>query len=192
MKKLIFISTILFAGSLLTGCSSEKHVVNNSSSKVSSATKHYSYLTKGHSNKINLHLKYKGFKLASTPIEYRGTWYRANPYDKKATKLVITNYTINGAATYHQVDPNLKLDRHSEKQNKEYAGNAIAINVDNNLLKTRSFFDTVGLVYKTGQFKGHPCLFMSYGTNPKAINGAVFKDKGIALKYRKFDFSKLK
>ncbi|MBN6049551.1 hypothetical protein [Lactobacillus helveticus] len=183
MKKLIFISTILFAGSLLTGCSSEKHVVNNSSSKVSSAAKHSSYLTKGHSNKINLHLKYKGFKLASTPIEYRGTWYRANHYDKKATKLVITNHTINGAATYHQVDPNLKLDRHSEKQNKEYAGNAIAINVDNNLLKTRSFFDTVGLVYKTGQFKGHPCLFISYGTNPKAINGAVFKDKGIALKY---------
>lgn len=33
---------------------------------------------------------------------------------------------------------------------------------------------------------------MSYGTNPKAINGVAFKDKQAALKYRKYDFSKIK
>lgn len=48
------------------------------------------------------------------------------------------------------------------------------------------------MVYKLGQFKGKNCLFMSYGTNSNAINGATFKDKNTALRYRRYDFSKVK
>lgn len=141
--------------------------------------------------KIDLHKKYKGFKLTIVPFKYRGTWYRANPYSKKATKLVITAHTFNGFVTYRKVNPNLKLDHNSEMQNKEYAGNAVMISTDGSTLKERGFLDTVEMSYKLGQFKGHDCLSMSYGTNPKAINGVAFKDKKIALKYHKYDFLKV-
>lgn len=33
---------------------------------------------------------------------------------------------------------------------------------------------------------------MSYGTNSNAINGATFKDKNTELRYRRYDFSKVK
>lgn len=142
--------------------------------------------------RIDLHKKYKGFKLTTVPSQYRGTWYRADPYSKKATKLVITTHTFNGYVTYQKTDPNLKLDHNSEKQDKEYAGNAVMISTNNGTLKERGFLDTVDMVYKLGQFKGQDCLYMSYGTNPNALNGVAFKDKSVALKYRKYDFSKAK
>lgn len=142
--------------------------------------------------KISIHHKYKGFKLATVPAIFHGTWYRGDPFSKKARKLIISNHKVNGDITYKKVDSNLKLDHNSVKQNKKYVGNICLINVQRNSLKVRGFLDTVDLIYKTGWFKGHPCLFMSYGTNPQAVNGVVFKEKKIAIKYRKFDFSKIK
>lgn len=192
MKKITLISTTLLMGFLLAGCTAhhtEEHAESQHSTR--SSKTHPSTTSKKFTNKIDLHKKYKGFKLATIPTQYRGTWYRANAYEKNATKLVITTHTVNGAAAYQQTDPNLKLNRHSEKQNKEYAGNAVVVKNVNNSLKVRGFLDPVNLVYRPGQFKGQPCLFMSYGTNPKATNGAVFKNKAAALKYRKFDFSKV-
>lgn len=191
MKKLTFIFIILITG-LLTGCSPASHHISteNSYKKIAKHSNKKQY--KSTSSKINLHKKYKGFKLTTVPTEYRGTWYRADPYSKKATKLVITSHTFNGYVTYQKTDPNLKLDHNSEKQNKEYAGNAIMISTENGILRERGFLDTVDMVYKLGQFKGKNCLFMSYGTNSNAINGAAFKDKNTALKYRRYDFSKVK
>ena len=191
MKKLTFISIILITG-LLTGCSPASHHISteNSYKKIAKHSSKKQY--KNTSSKINLHKKYKGFKLTTVPTEYRGTWYRADPYSKKATKLVITSHTFNGYVTYQKTDPNLKLDHNSEKQNKEYAGNAIMITTKNGILKERGFLDTVDMVYKLGQFKGKNCLFMSYGTNSNAINGATFEDKNTALRYRRYDFSKVK
>lgn len=190
MKKTLFTSTVLLTGLFLTGCTPTHHQVSKTSSKIE---KHPSAKqSKSISPKIDLHKKYKGFKLTSVPDQYRGTWYRGDPYSKKATKLVITTHTFNGSVTYQRIDSNLKLDHNSEKQNKEYAGNAVMITTDNNSLKERGFLDTVDMVYKLGTFKGETCLYMSYGTNPKAINGVAFKDKQVALKYRKYDFSKIK
>ena len=183
MKKLTLLSTSLLTCLLLAGCSihhTEEHTAPQHST--GSSKKHHSTTSKRIINKIDLHKKYKGFKLATIPTQYRGTWYRANAYEKKATKLVITTHTVNGDAAYQQTDPNLKLNRHSEKQNKEYAGNAVVVKNVNNSLKIRGFLDLVDLVYRPGQFKDQTCLFMSYGTNPKATNGAVFKNKTAALK----------
>lgn len=191
-KKFILANFILLIGMSLSACNhhSEEHA--NSSSKSVQIRKSTSSISKKKSFKIDLHKKYKGFKLTTVPEKFRGTWYRGNPYDKKATKLIITKHTINGAVTYRKVDANLRLDHNSEKQNKEYAGNAIMISTTDNSLKERGFLDAVDMVYKVGNFKGHPCLFMSYGTNPKAVNGVVFRDKNTALKYRKYDFSKVR
>lgn len=191
LNKIILISTILLMGISMSACGhhSEKH---SECSSTSVKVKHHSSsIPKDSSIKTDLHKKYKGFKSTTVPTEYRGTWYRGNPYDKKATKLVITEHTINGAITYRKIDPNLKLDRYSEKENKEYAGNAVMISTDDNSLKERGFLDAADMVYKNGNFKGKTCLFMSYGTNPKAVNGVAFKDKSTALKYRKYDFSKV-
>lgn len=121
--------------------------------------------------KINIHHKFKGFKLANVPKQFCGTWYRADPYSKKARKLIITSHTVNGDIAYQKIDPDLKLNHNSVKQNKKYAGNICLISVQGNSLKVRGFLDVVDLVYKTGFFKEHSCLFMSYGTNPQAING---------------------
>lgn len=194
MKKLIFTSTILLTGLILAGCAPVKHQITHTETSSKKAL-HSSSHKKQHKNvapKIDLRKKYKGFKLTTVPSQYRGTWYRADPYSKKATKLVITTHTFNGYVTYQKTDPNLKLDHNSEKQNKEYAGNAVMISTDNGVLKERGFLDTVDMVYKLGQFKGQSCLFMSYGTNPNVVNGVAFKDKKVALKYRKYDFSKIK
>jgi hypothetical protein len=132
---------------------------------------------------------YPGFSLDTVPQQFCGTWYRANQYDKKATKLVISAHAVNGLTVYQQTDPDLKLDKNSPKQTKEYAGLAAVITISANQLKVRVFFDTVDLIYTLGQFKGQACLYLTYGTNPKAINGAIFKDKQTALKYRQYDFS---
>lgn len=195
MKKIIFISTILLTGLSLTGCAPVTHHVSHTeTTKTSSKASTHSHTKQAQSTgpKIDLHKKYKGFKLTTVPSQYRGTWYRADPYSKKATKLIITTHTFNGYVTYQKVDSNLKLDHNSEKQNKEYAGNAVMISTDNGTLKEHGFLDTVDMVYKLGQFKGQDCLYMSYGTNPNAVNGVAFKDKNVALKYRKYDFSKAK
>lgn len=190
MKKLFFTSTILLTGLFLSGCAPTHHQVSKTSTKIE---KHPSKKqSQNITPKIDLHKKYKGFKLTTVPEQYRGTWYRGDPYSKKATKLVITTHTFNGSVTYQKIDHNLKLDHNSEKQNKEYAGNAVMITTDNSSLKERGFLDIADMVYKLGKFKGEDCLLMSYGTNPKAINGVAFKDKQAALKYRKYDFSKIK
>ncbi|MDB6227351.1 hypothetical protein ODV20_09955, partial [Lactobacillus amylovorus] len=83
------------------------------SSQSSSSSKIVRHETKSSSEAphINIHKKYKGFKLATVPSQYRGTWYRGDPYSKKARKLVITEHTVNGDVTYQKVDPNLKLNR---------------------------------------------------------------------------------
>lgn len=194
MKKLLFTSTIFLTGLMIAGCAPVKHEIthNETSSKTEKHSSSHKKQYKIATPKIDLHKKYKGFKLTTVPSQYRGTWYRADPYSKKATKLVITTHTFNGYVTYQKTDPNLKLDHNSEKQNKEYAGNAVMISTDNGVLKERGFLDAGDMVYKLGQFKGQSCLFMSYGTNPNAVNGVAFKDKKVALKYRKYDFSKIK
>lgn len=99
---------------------------------------------------------------------------------------------MNGAVVYQQIDPNLELNRNSARQNKEYAGDGEIIAFGSNQIKVRGFFDTVDLVYTIGNFKGQPCLFLSYGTNSRTINGIIFKNKQAAVKYRKYDLSKIK
>lgn len=192
MKKAIVLISVM-AAALLTGCNKQT-AKSNLSSQSSSSSKIVRHETKSSSEapRINIHKKYKGFKLATVPSQYRGTWYRGDPYSKKARKLVITEHTVNGNVTYQKVDPNLKLNRHSEKQNKKYSGNIVLIDTQGNSLKVRGFLDLVNLDYQPGQFKNHDCLFLSYGTDPSVINGAIFMDKNVALKYRKYDFTKVK
>jgi hypothetical protein len=66
------------------------------------------------------------------------------------------------------------------------------------LLKTKTalsgyehvdFLDTVDIIYITGTFKGHRCLYLAYSSGD--IHSAIFKDQKAALKYRKYDFSKV-
>lgn len=181
------------AAALLTGCNKQT-AKSNLSSQSSSSSKIVRHETKSSSEapRINIHKKYKGFKLATVPSQYRGTWYHGDPYSKRARKIVITEHTVNGDVTYQKVDPNLKLNRHSEKQNKKYSGNIVLIDTQGNSLKVRGFLDLANLDYQPGQFKNHDCLFLSYGTDPSVINGAIFMDKNVALKYRKYDFTKVK
>ena len=105
---------------------------------------------------------------------------------------MISDIAVNRVLSNQKVDPNLKLNRHSEKQNKKYSGNIVLIDTQGNLLKVRGFLDLGNLDYQPGQFKNHDCLFLSYGTDPSVINGAIFMDKNVALKYRKYDFTKVK
>ena len=51
------------------------------------------------------------------------------------------------------------------------------------------FLDTVDIIYITGTFKGNQCLYLAYSSGD--IHSAMFKDKKAALKYRKYDFSKI-
>ena len=160
MKKSIIL-TSAFAALLLTGCQHQSTTNTKSTSATSSSVKHYETKSTNPTPKIDLKKKYKGFKLATVPDQYRGTWYRADPYSKKVEKLIITDHTVNGDVTYQKIDPNFKLDHRSEKQNKEYAGNIVLIELQNNSLKVRGFLDTVSLNYQLGQFKNHNCLFLS-------------------------------
>lgn len=192
MKKLFILLNVASA-LMLSGCSQK-----NSNSKVSSKSTSSVKIVHSKNNhktlpsKINIHKKYKGFKLATVPVQYRGIWYRADPYSNKARKLVITKHSVNGNITYTKVDPNLRLNQRSEEQNKKYSGNIVLISVQSNTLKVRGFLDTVSLIYKLSQFNNEECIFMSYGTDDSVINGALFKDKKTALKYRKYDFTKVK
>ena len=56
-------------------------------------------------------------------------------------------------------------------------------------LRAPGFLDTVDIIYITGTFKGNQCLYLAYSSGD--IHSAMFKDKKAALKYRKYDFSKI-
>lgn len=193
MFKKIFV--LLFSTLLLAACSNQ----NNDSQKQSrSSTKpktHYQSKKKESQNtsaKPNLKKKYRGLKLMTVPAEFRGTWYRSDAFSKKARKLVITKHLINGSVLYKKVGK-FKLNHNSTKQNKEYAGDiSLGKYLHKNgqsWLRVTDILGTVDLVYITGNFKGHECLYLAYSSGD--IHSAIFKDAKTALKYRKYDFSKV-
>lgn len=191
MKKLIL---ILFSTLLLTACSNVSS--NNSKNKSSSNSKSSvttSKKIKTVTPKPNLKKKYPGFKLALIPTDFQGTWYQTDIYSKNARKFTITKHTIMDSVVYEKIDPNLNLSHRSEKDNKTYAGDATMISTESKngsqWLRARGFLDTVDIIYITGTFKGHPCLYLAYSSGD--IHSAMFKDKKVALQYRKYDFSKV-
>lgn len=189
MKKLIL---VLFSTLLLTACSnnSSNNETKSSSSKSSITTSKKSKTT---TPKPNLNKKYPGFKLATLPDIFQGTWYQTDTYSKQARKFIITKHTIMDSVVYQKTDHNLNLSHRSEKDNKTYAGDATMVSFENKngsqWLRSRGFLDTVDIIYITGTFKGQPCLYLAYSSGD--IHSAMFKDKKAALKYRKYDFSKV-
>ena len=188
MKKLIL---VLFSTLLLTACgnnSSNNNRTKYSSSKSSSIT---SKKSKSVTPKPNLDKKYPGFKLATIPEAFQGTWYQTDIYSKQARKFIINKHTIMNSVVYQKTDPNLNLNHRSEKDNKTYAGDATMISFEDKngaqWLRARGFLDTVDIIYITGTFKGNTCLYLAYSSGD--IHSAMFKDKKAALKYRKYDFS---
>ncbi len=188
MKK---IALILFSTLLLTACSNTQNNQPKSSSSKSSTTT--SKNTVKTSSKPNLNKKYPGFKLATIPTVFQGTWYQTDRYSKTARKFIITKHTIMDSVVYQKIDPNLSLNHRSEKNNKVYAGDATMISLEDKngsqWLRARGFLDTVDIIYITGTFKGNHCLYLAYSSGD--IHSAMFKDKKAALKYRKYDFSKI-
>lgn len=191
MKKL---ALILLSTLLLTACSntSKNNQPKSSSSKSSTTT---SKTTTKTSSKPNLNKKYPGFKLAMIPTVFQGTWYQTDRYSKTARKFIITKHTIMDSVVYQKTDPNLNLNlnHRSEKNNKVYAGDASMVSFEDKngskWLRARGFLDTVDIIYITGTFKGNQCLYLAYSSGD--IHSAMFKDKKAALKYRKYDFSKI-
>lgn len=188
MKK---VALILFSTLLLTACSNtQNNQAESSSSKSSTITSKNTVKT---SSKPNLNKKYPGFKLATIPTVFQGTWYQTDHYSKTARKFIITKHTIMDSVVYQKIDPNLSLNHRSEKNNKVYAGDATMISLEDKngsqWLRARGFLDTVDIIYITGTFKGNQCLYLAYSSGD--INSAMFKDKKAALKYRKYDFSKI-
>lgn len=187
MKKL---ALILLSTLLLTACSntSKNNQPKSSSSKSSITT---SKTTTKTSSKPNLNKKYPGFKLAMIPTVFQGTWYQTDRYSKTARKFIITKHTIMDSVVYQKTDPN--LNHRSEKNNKVYAGDASMVSFEDKngskWLRARGFLDTVDIIYITGTFKGNQCLYLAYSSGD--IHSAMFKDKKAALKYRKYDFSKI-
>lgn len=116
MKKLI---PIILASLLLVGCSQQKPQSHNSSSSTSSKPVNKNIIPKA--PKPNIHKKYPCLTLMTIPSQFCGTWYRSDPFSKKARKLVITNHLINDSVLYKKIDK-FKLNHNSAKQNKEYAG----------------------------------------------------------------------
>ena len=189
MKKL---ALILLSTLLLTACSNtSKNNQSKSSNSASSTTT--SKTTTKTSSKPNLNKKYPGFKLAMIPTVFQGTWYQTDRYSKTARKFIITKHTIMDSVVYQKTDPNLNLNHRSEKNNKVYAGDASMVSFEDKngskWLRARGFLDTVDLIYLTGTFKGNQCLYLAYSSGD--IHSAMFKDKKAALKYRKYDFSKI-
>ncbi len=190
MKK---VALILFSTLLLTACSNtQNNQAESSSSKSSTTTSKNTVKT---SSKPNLNKKYPGFKLATIPTVFQGTWYQTDRYSKTARKFIITKHTIMDSVVYQKTDPNLNLNlnHRSEKNNKVYAGDATMISFEDKngsqWLRARGFLDTVDIIYITGTFKGNECLYLAYSSGD--IHSAMFKDKKAALKYRKYDFSKI-
>ncbi|MGI1820279.1 hypothetical protein ACRPK1_08945 [Lactobacillus johnsonii] len=188
MKK---VALILFSTLLLTACSNTQNNQSKSSSSKSSITT--SKTTTKTSSKPNLNKKYPGFKLATIPTVFQGTWYQTDRYSKTARKFIITRHTIMDSVVYQKTDPNLNLNHRSEKNNKVYAGDASMVSFENKngsqWLRARGFLDTVDIIYITGTFKGNQCLYLAYSSGD--IHSAMFKDKKAALKYRQYDFSKI-
>lgn len=188
MKK---VALILFSALLLTACSNTQNNQPKSSSSKSSITT--SKNTVKTSSKPNLNKKYPGFKLATIPTVFQGTWYQTDRYSKTARKFIITKHTIMDSVVYQKTDPTLNLNHRSEKNNKVYAGDATMISLEDKngsqWLRARGFLDTVDIIYITGTFKGNQCLYLAYSSGD--IHSAMFKDKKAALKYRKYDFSKI-
>lgn len=184
MKK---VALILFSILLLTACS---NISKNNQSKSSNSA---SSTTTKTSSKPNLNKKYPGFKLATIPTVFQGTWYQTDRYSKTARKFIITKHTIMDSVVYQKTDPNLNLNHRSEKNNKVYAGDASIVSFEDKngsqWLRARGFLDTVDIIYITGTFKGNECLYLAYSSGD--IHSAMFKDKKAALKYRKYDFSKI-
>lgn len=189
MKK---VALILLSTLLLTACSNtSKNNQSKSSNSASSTTT--SKTTTKTSSKPNLNKKYPGFKLAMIPTVFQGTWYQTDRYSKTARKFIITKRTIMDSVVYQKIDPNLNLNHRSEKNNKVYAGDASMVSFEDKngaqWLRARGFLDTVDIIYITGTFKGNQCLYLAYSSGD--IHSAMFKDKKAALKYRKYDFSKI-
>lgn len=188
MKK---VALILFSTLLLTSCSNTQNNQSKSSSSKSSITT--SKTTTKTSSKPNLNKKYPGFKLATIPTVFQGTWYQTDRYSKTARKFIITKHTIMDSVVYQKTDPTLNLNHRSEKNNKVYAGDATMISLEDKngsqWLRARGFLDTVDIIYITGTFKGNQCLYLAYSSGD--IHSAMFKDRKAALKYRKYDFSKI-
>ena len=189
MKK---VALILLSTLLLTACSNtSKNNQSKSSNSASSTTT--SKTTTKTSSKPNLNKKYPGFKLAMIPTVFQGTWYQTDRYSKTARKFIITKHTIMDSVVYQKTDPNLKLNHRSEKNNKVYAGDASMVSFEDKngskWLRARGFLDTGDIIYITGTFKGNQCLYLAYSSGD--IHSAMFKDKKAALKYRKYDFSKI-
>ena len=103
----------------LVGCSNQKPQSHNSSSSTSSKPVNKNIIPKA--PKPNIHKKYPCLTLMTIPSQFCGTWYRSDPFSKKARKLVITNHLINDSVLYKKIDK-FKLNHNSAKQNKEYAG----------------------------------------------------------------------
>ena len=125
MKK---VALILFSTLLLTACSNTQNNQPKSSSSKSSITT--SKNTVKTSSKPNLNKKYPGFKLATIPTVFQGTWYQTDRYSKTARKFIITKHTIMDSVVYQKTDPTLNLNHRSEKNNKVYAGDATMISLE--------------------------------------------------------------
>ena len=91
MKK---VALILFSILLLTACSNTSKNNQSKSSNSASST------TTKTSSKPNLNKKYPGFKLATIPTVFQGTWYQTDRYSKTARKFIITKHTIMDSVVY--------------------------------------------------------------------------------------------
>lgn len=185
---------IILASLSLAACSnqntkSQSQSTVSSSKKVAKSEKKTPRATEV---KLDIHKKYAGLPLMTIPSEFRGTWYRSDAFSKKARKLVITKHLVNDSVLYQKTGK-VKLDHNSAKQNKQYAGDISIARVEQkngqSWLRVHDVLGTVDLIYITGQFKGHKCLYLAYSSGD--IHSAIFTDKKTAIKYRKYDFSKI-
>ena len=162
MKKLI---PIILASLFLVGCSQQKPHLQNSSSPTSS--KQVKKNASPTAPKPDIHKKYPGLTLMTIPSQFRGTWYRSDPFSKNARKLVITDHLVNNSVLYKKTGK-FKLDHNSAKQNKEYAGDISLGRVmqknGQTWLRVRDILGSVDLIYITGNFKGHECLYLAYSS----------------------------
>ena len=192
MKKAIILLIVTLS---LTACSNQKTKQNDSSKSHSTSSKVQTKKTQIKEKKPDISKKYPGLSLMTIPSEFHGSWYRSDEFSKKARKLVITKHLVNDSVVYQKTG-NVKLDHNSEKQNKQYAGD-ISIGKVTTIngrpsLRIHDVLGSVDIIYMLGEFKGHQCLFLAYDFGDREIHGALFKDASLAIKYRKYNFSKIK